>query len=159
MTLSSLYFIRLQAFGEMGCRLPAQMPPDNLCSIATFEKEKQEKSGVENDSDVCELPVFEEHEGDAGVEPKLAKKRKQISDNCDQDDEKVALGDCSPSKKKKKKISQELKAKTVVDLEQSNGATEVVGGSDEATHKVTQKSNTGVDQEEKEVIEGKGFAC
>lgn len=86
----------LEAFGAMGCRLPAQMPPDNLCSIATFEQTPDENKNGEETEITTE--TFEKSDSE---QPANQKKRKL--ENLDSSIESETGNDNGPSRKKKKK--------------------------------------------------------
>ncbi|XP_049940751.1 la-related protein 7 [Schistocerca serialis cubense] len=86
----------LEAFGAMGCRLPAQMPPDNLCSIATFEQTSEEDKNGEETTMTTETIEKSDSE-----QPTNQKKRKLENPDSSIDSETGA--DTGPSRKKKKK--------------------------------------------------------
>ncbi|XP_049835952.1 la-related protein 7 [Schistocerca gregaria] len=92
----------LEAFGAMGCRLPAQMPPDNLCSIATFEQTSEEDKNGEETTMTTETAEKSDSE-----QPTNQKKRKLENADSSIDSETGADTGLSRKKKKKKQKNNE----------------------------------------------------
>ncbi|XP_067008323.2 la-related protein 7 [Anabrus simplex] len=96
----------LEAFGAMGCCLPTEIPPEQLCSISTFEQE---------DKDGCELPKDEEVAAEARQEheEQQPKKKRKRNKDCDEKDEESLEQVEAPVTKKKRK------SETVEEIEEN----------------------------------------
>lgn len=101
----------LEFFEKIHLKIPTQIPPEELCSIKTFEKEEVEESEIEVKNN-CKV---EEKEEKVVGDEENPKKRKHSSEGDEKNvEKKVKLEeDVKPTVEEKKKLKKENKKKAI----------------------------------------------